>query len=271
MKKWDKPDFWICLFSFYTVLFCLPFSYFSFSARMEFRIAMTETPTSAKTASHILVAPKAPSDNTIAFTPSAKTMFCFTINSVFLKSLRSMRSCGHHHPSAQHRSPRLSASDPMLPMAMPISALVSTRHHWCRLRQMPVFFLRFSSEAPVPPYLPATTVLHVLRNTKLFKPLPAASLRSPVSMTHFFDTNLFHANLWLLFAPSFTVKSEFRNFFRHMPHRQRFRRSGSNRCHLSNGFQIIASLYQHTDFGSLLRFRRRIPSNPRWPVHMGRR
>ena len=48
---------------------------------------MTETPTSAKTASHILAAPKAPSSNTIAFTPSAKTMFCFTINSVFLEIL----------------------------------------------------------------------------------------------------------------------------------------------------------------------------------------
>ena len=48
---------------------------------------MTETPTSAKTASHILAAPKAPSSNTIAFTPSAKTMFCFTIDSVFLEIL----------------------------------------------------------------------------------------------------------------------------------------------------------------------------------------
>ena len=51
---------------------------------MEFKIAMTDTPTSANTASHILAIPNAPSISTIAFTPSANTIFWCTMESVFL-------------------------------------------------------------------------------------------------------------------------------------------------------------------------------------------
>ena len=41
--------------------------YFSFKVRMEFKIAMTETPTSANTASHIFAIPSAPRIRTSAF------------------------------------------------------------------------------------------------------------------------------------------------------------------------------------------------------------
>ena len=53
------------------------------SARMEFRMAITVTPTSPKTASHMFARPKAPSSSTANFTASAKATFCRTIPSVF--------------------------------------------------------------------------------------------------------------------------------------------------------------------------------------------
>ncbi len=48
-------------------------------------MAITDTPTSAKTASHIFATPKALIISTTALIPSAKTMFCLTIQSVFLE------------------------------------------------------------------------------------------------------------------------------------------------------------------------------------------
>lgn len=57
--------------------------FFVFSARIAFKIAITETPTSAKTASHIFAMPSAPRSKTRSFTPNAKTMFCRTMRSVF--------------------------------------------------------------------------------------------------------------------------------------------------------------------------------------------
>lgn len=52
-------------------------------ARMELRIAMTDTPTSANTAAPMCASPNAPNARTIAFTPSAKTMFSFAMPMVF--------------------------------------------------------------------------------------------------------------------------------------------------------------------------------------------
>ena len=46
---------------------------------MAFSIANIATPTSAKTASHIVAKPPAPSISTAAFTVNAKPMFCQTI------------------------------------------------------------------------------------------------------------------------------------------------------------------------------------------------
>ena len=47
--------------------------------RIAFRIASNATPTSAKTASHIVATPPAPSMRTIILMPMARPMFCHTI------------------------------------------------------------------------------------------------------------------------------------------------------------------------------------------------
>ena len=59
------------------------YSPFVFSAREAFKIANTETPTSANTAAHILASPRAESTSTPSLIASANTMFCRTIFSVF--------------------------------------------------------------------------------------------------------------------------------------------------------------------------------------------
>ena len=48
---------------------------YAFSALMAFRTARTVTPTSAKTASHMVASPTTASSRTATFTPMAKTMF----------------------------------------------------------------------------------------------------------------------------------------------------------------------------------------------------
>lgn len=52
-------------------------------ARIAFKIAITETPTSANTAAHILAYPKAPKINTKNLIPKANTMFWFAMRIVF--------------------------------------------------------------------------------------------------------------------------------------------------------------------------------------------
>ena len=118
---------------------------------------------------------KAPSSNTIAFTPSAKTMFCFTIDSVFLEILTIDAILRTSSSISTTSAASIAASDPMLPMAMPISALVSTG---ASLMPSPTnasfsFFVFFPSGGvlPVPPYLPAA-VLHVLHQYQALLPLP---------------------------------------------------------------------------------------------------
>jgi len=56
------------------------------SALNAFSIAIIETPTSAKTASHMSATPTPASSSTSSFTPSANRMFSFTIRMVFLES-----------------------------------------------------------------------------------------------------------------------------------------------------------------------------------------
>lgn len=50
--------------------------------RMAFATASSVTPTSEKTASHMVAIPNAPRMRKIAFTPKAKPMFCHTIRRV---------------------------------------------------------------------------------------------------------------------------------------------------------------------------------------------
>ena len=59
---------------------------------MAFRIAMTATPTSAKTASHIVAIPIAPRMSTNALTTSANMMFSLTITRVFFAILTAEES-----------------------------------------------------------------------------------------------------------------------------------------------------------------------------------
>lgn len=47
--------------------------------RVAFKIANTDTPTSANTASHIVAIPNAPRVKKMALTPNAKIIFCHTI------------------------------------------------------------------------------------------------------------------------------------------------------------------------------------------------
>ena len=63
------------LWSAFSVRRGLASSYSVFNVRMELRIAITDTPTSANTASHMLAMPRAPRMSTSALTARAKTMF----------------------------------------------------------------------------------------------------------------------------------------------------------------------------------------------------
>lgn len=125
--------FFIPLYRFY-----LPISFinkgiclynYPFRALMAFKIAITDTPTSANTASHILAAPKAPIARTINFTPRAKTIFCITIRSV-LREIRTTAAIFLGSSSIRTISAAsIAASDPMLPIAIPTSARESTGRH----------------------------------------------------------------------------------------------------------------------------------------------
>ncbi len=98
----------------------------NFNVRIAFKIAITETPTSANTASHILATPNAPRSSTSAFIKSAKTIFCFTILKVFLEIFT---TCAIFLTSSSIRTTSaasIAASEPILPIAIPTSTLVST-------------------------------------------------------------------------------------------------------------------------------------------------
>ena len=84
------------------------------------------TPTSPNTASHIFAIPSAPSTRITALTPSAKMIFSQTILIVFLAifmlsaifdGLSSIRTIS---------ADSIAASEPMAPIAIPQSALIST-------------------------------------------------------------------------------------------------------------------------------------------------
>ena len=84
------------------------------------------TPTSAKMAAHILAMPMAPSTRHRPLMPSANTMFSYTIR----RHLREMRMALEIFRGSSSISTTsaasMAASEPMAPMAMPISARDST-------------------------------------------------------------------------------------------------------------------------------------------------
>ena len=93
---------------------------------MEFRTASTITPTSAKIAIHILAIPIAPRSRHTSFTPIENHMFSFTIRrhftDIFIAFDIFMGSSSIRTISAAS----IAASDPIAPIAMPISALERT-------------------------------------------------------------------------------------------------------------------------------------------------
>lgn len=108
------------------------------------------------------------------FYAECKTMFCFTIDSVFLEILTIDAILRTSSSISTTSAASIAASDPMLPMAMPISALVSTGASLMPSPTNASFsFFGFSlrRRSTVPPYLPAA-VLHVLHQYQALLPLP---------------------------------------------------------------------------------------------------
>ena len=94
--------------------------------RIAFRMAMIATPTSANTASHMLAMPSAAKMSTMSFTPSAKMMFCQAML-IVLRAMRMARAMLEGLSSMSTMSAAsMAASEPIAPLAMPISARVST-------------------------------------------------------------------------------------------------------------------------------------------------
>ena len=92
-------------------------------ALIEFIMAMTDTPTSANTASHIFERPTALSMSTSIFTARAKIIFCLTIDVVFLAILRARAILEGLSSISTMSAASMAASEPIPPMAMPTSAL----------------------------------------------------------------------------------------------------------------------------------------------------
>ena len=87
---------------------------------------MTDTPTSANTAAHMLTRPTAQSTSTNSLTVSANTTFCFAIASVFLAISISCSSLDGSSVMMTTSAASMAASEPRPPMAIPTSALAST-------------------------------------------------------------------------------------------------------------------------------------------------
>ena len=87
---------------------------------------MTITPTSPKMAAHILAAPTATSSRHKALTIRAKAMFSYTMR-MHLREMRMALAIFRGSSSISTTSAAsMAASEPMAPMAMPISARDST-------------------------------------------------------------------------------------------------------------------------------------------------
>ena len=93
--------------------------------RVEFCIARSATPTSAKSASHIGTLPNTPSDKNTSFTPSAKTIFCTTIFLVYSEISCATQSFEGSSFFSMMSGDSIAASEPSQPIATPISAIAS--------------------------------------------------------------------------------------------------------------------------------------------------
>ena len=84
------------------------------------------TPTSAKIAAHMLVIPRAPRIRQANFTTRAKTMFWYTIRRHFFDIFIALEIFIGSSSIRTTSAASIAASEPKAPMAMPMSALVST-------------------------------------------------------------------------------------------------------------------------------------------------
>ena len=87
---------------------------------------ITETPTSPKTAAHMLAMPRAPRIRTTSFTMRAKVIFCIAMLTV-RRAMRMVTGIFLRSSSMMTTSAAsMAASEPMEPMAIPMSALART-------------------------------------------------------------------------------------------------------------------------------------------------
>ena len=144
------------------------------------------TPTSPKTASHMLAMPNAASRRISTFTPMANTMFCQTIRMV-LRATRMAWAILEGRSSMRTTSAAsIAASEPIAPMATPTSARMSTG---ASLMPSPTKARRAPSFSPASKRSTAST-LSWGRSCAWTSSIPrrpatasATSWRSPVSMT----------------------------------------------------------------------------------------
>ena len=183
-----QTRFWICLFLLYRSLLSA-FSSSSFSARMEFRIANDRNSDICENSFLHIGCAKSSEQQYDCFYAECKDDVLFYDRQCFSGNpLRSMRILRTSSSISTTSAASIAASDPMLPMVMPISALVSTGASLMPSPTNASFsFLVFPSGGvlPVPPYLPAAVPACTSSIPSSFATSIAASLRSPVSMTHF--------------------------------------------------------------------------------------
>ena len=89
-------------------------------------MAKTETPTSAKTAAHIVASPKALKTKTPILTVIAKTIFCLTIFIVLLEMFIALAIFDGSSVIITTSAASIAASLPKPPIATPISAKAKT-------------------------------------------------------------------------------------------------------------------------------------------------
>ena len=88
--------------------------------------AITDTPTSAKTAAHIETYPNMPSKSTAHFTAKEKIMFCLAMPTVFLAIFKATGTRAMLSAMSTASAASIAASEPSAPIAIPTSARART-------------------------------------------------------------------------------------------------------------------------------------------------
>ena len=168
---------------------------------------MIITPTSANIASHILAIPTAPNTRQISLIPMANQMFSYTMRRHFLEIRMALAIFSGSSSIRTISAASMAASDPMAPMAIPISARESTGASLMPSPTnasfpFPVFFFSSSS---------TSDTLSAGRSSACTSSMPRSSatcsatfLESPVSMT-VFSTPAFFRAMTASFAWGFSI------------------------------------------------------------------